>query len=283
MVRPKKHGLTYFPFDVDFFDDEKIFTIEAMHKDTGGLTVVKLLARIYRDGFLMFWDDRQAIRFSRKNNIALDKLNQIIEDCVAEGIFNKKLYNDQKILTSRGIQTRFFLAAKRRDEIQVRKDHFLADIGKCKNVVIVDINPSYCNINPPLTGQDVTLTLVNDVSSTQRERESKEKVKNKKTLANSKNGIALAFTEFWELYPKHPNKSRKKACLSKYESKVFKWTPELQIDIIAGLNRWITSESWKKGFMHAPHKFLHEEMWKEHPEQYKPENKRGGMDAYPED
>lgn len=42
MARPNKMGLDYFPFDVDFFNDEKIVAISGEFGIKGEIVVIKL-------------------------------------------------------------------------------------------------------------------------------------------------------------------------------------------------------------------------------------------------
>ena len=53
MARPNKTGLDYFPFDIDFFDDEKIMAISGEFGIKGEITTVKLLCAIYRNGYFI--------------------------------------------------------------------------------------------------------------------------------------------------------------------------------------------------------------------------------------
>jgi hypothetical protein len=43
MARPSKTGIDYFPFDIDFFNDDKIQLIEAEFGIKGGYIAVRLL------------------------------------------------------------------------------------------------------------------------------------------------------------------------------------------------------------------------------------------------
>ena len=57
MARPNKMGLDYFPFDVDFFNDEKIVAISGEFGIKGEIVVIKLLCAIYRNGYFILWND----------------------------------------------------------------------------------------------------------------------------------------------------------------------------------------------------------------------------------
>ena len=46
MARPIKNGLDYFPFDVQFFSDDKIVAVSVEYGLKGEISVVKLLCAI---------------------------------------------------------------------------------------------------------------------------------------------------------------------------------------------------------------------------------------------
>lgn len=60
------------------------------------------------------------------------------------GLFSLPLFNDYGILTSRGIQKRYFEAASRRKDVPVIKEHVLLseqEIEKYPNLSIVSLYP----------------------------------------------------------------------------------------------------------------------------------------------
>lgn len=117
MARPNKSGLDYFPFDVDFFEDEKIEAIFVEFGIKGEITVVKLLCAIYRNGYFILWNDRLKIKLLKNlPGVSSELLEQIIKRLVKWDFFNENLFNSASILTSTGIQKRFFSVAKRRKQ-----------------------------------------------------------------------------------------------------------------------------------------------------------------------
>lgn len=115
MARPKKTGLDYFPFDVDFFEDEKIVCIAGEFGLKGEIAAVKLLCAVYRNGYFAEWNDRLKMKMLRSlPGISPELLEQIVERLVKWDFFDKGLFDSAKILTSRGIQKRFLQASKRR-------------------------------------------------------------------------------------------------------------------------------------------------------------------------
>lgn len=115
MARPKKTGLDYFPFDVDFFEDEKIIAIAGEFKIKGLITTIKLLCAIYRNGYFIEWNEILRLKLvCQIPEVSVGLIEQIVNRLVKWGFFDKNLFYSAKILTSKGIQRRYFEAVKRR-------------------------------------------------------------------------------------------------------------------------------------------------------------------------
>lgn len=115
MARPQKKGLDYFPFDVDFFFDEKIVAIAGEFGIKGEIVAVKLLCAVYRNGYFIEWSEMLQMMLLRNlPGISAELLNQIVKRLVLWGFFDKTLFDSANILTSRGIQNRFFKGTQRR-------------------------------------------------------------------------------------------------------------------------------------------------------------------------
>lgn len=113
MARPKKTNLDYFPFDVDFFDDEKIVAIAGEFGIKGELTTIKLLCAIYRNGYYIEWNEMLQTKLARLlPGVSLELLNSIVSRLVKWGFFDPNLFSTARILTSRGVQRRYFDATK---------------------------------------------------------------------------------------------------------------------------------------------------------------------------
>lgn len=116
MARPKKQGLDYFPLDVDFFQDEKIVSITGKFGLKGQITVLHLLGAIYRvSGYFLRWDElTQAKLLAELPGISEQLLDDIVNYLVRWDFFDEVLFCSAKVLTSKGIQKRYFEAVKRR-------------------------------------------------------------------------------------------------------------------------------------------------------------------------
>lgn len=146
MARPKKSGLDYFPFDVGFFDDPKIACIGGEFGVKGELTAVKLLCAIYRNGYFALWDNRLQMALLRQlPGVSAELLNLIVHRLVKWGFYEQSLFDTAKVLTSRGIQQRYFEATSRRIYSNGELPYLLVDVGRkpisvCRNGVSDYIN-----------------------------------------------------------------------------------------------------------------------------------------------
>ena len=143
MARPNKEGLDYFPFDVDFFSDEKIGSISGEFGIKGEITAIKLLCAIYRNGYFILWNDALKMSLLRGlPGISLELLQQIVTRLVRWGFFEQTLFSTVSVLTSKGIQERYFKAIKRRKDSS-NYPYLLVNVDNNKvNVSNNDINVS---------------------------------------------------------------------------------------------------------------------------------------------
>jgi hypothetical protein len=159
MARTIKQGLDYFPLDVDFFTDEKIEFASARFGSKGELIAIKLLCKIYRNGYYTTWNDDDAIMFAKRvGEVTPALVNDVIVELVKRDFFDKGIFNSFKILTSRGIQRRYLEAAERRKSVTIEEAYLLIDTSKFINVHInpinVDINSKKGNIGTQRKGKE---------------------------------------------------------------------------------------------------------------------------------
>jgi len=115
---------------VDFFDDEKIQFVSAKYGELGEIITIKLMCRIYRNGYCIKWGEDEALLFSSKigDNITYDLVISVVNELLKRNFFNKKVFGEFKILTSNGFQKRFLEATRRRKKVEMIKEFILADI-----------------------------------------------------------------------------------------------------------------------------------------------------------
>lgn len=108
MARPIKYSLDYFPFDVDFFSDEKMIAINGEFGIKGEITTIKLLCAVYRNGYFIEWTEMLKFKLLKElPGVSAELLDQIIKRLVKWGFFDTALFDSASILTSRGIQRRY--------------------------------------------------------------------------------------------------------------------------------------------------------------------------------
>lgn len=144
MARPIKQGLDYFPFDVDFFSDEKLYAISGEFGIKGEITTIKLLCAVYRNGYYIEWTEMLKFKLLKElPGISADLLDQIIKRLVKWDFFDKSLFDSASILTSKGIQRRYQTISAKMHRKNAISEYCLLDIpptqetppkGKAKTV-----------------------------------------------------------------------------------------------------------------------------------------------------
>ena len=118
MAKIEKSRLDFFPLDIDFFEDEKIVAISSEFGCKGELAAVKLLCEVYRNGYYMEWKEPVRIKLMKKMpGVSAGLLENIVRRLVRWGFFDQTLFHSASILTSRGIQRRYFSSYSRRFKV----------------------------------------------------------------------------------------------------------------------------------------------------------------------
>ena len=144
MARPMKDGVEYFPLDVSL--DEKFELIEAEFGLTGFAVVVKLYQKIYQHGYYCEWTNEVALLFGHRIGLGSNAVSEIVNASIRRGIFDESMFDKYHILTSRGIQERYFEAVIRRKCVKVKKAYLLVNVTQILNEDnILWVND---NINP---------------------------------------------------------------------------------------------------------------------------------------
>ena len=109
MARPQKVGLLYFPLDVDIFEDPKVEKVTSRFGPVGDGILVRLLCRIYREGYCTAFDEDVARSIALKvgDRELYATVMGVVEKLLQAGFFDEGMYREFGILTSRGIQRRY--------------------------------------------------------------------------------------------------------------------------------------------------------------------------------
>lgn len=148
MARPIKQGIDYFPLDVGFLDDIKVRRIMRSCGLQAVAILICLLGNIYKDeGYYMQWDEDISFLVADKVGTSDGAVIATVEKAVQVKFFDEELFRRYKILTSKGIQTRFLTAVARRKSIDIIPEYMLVEatafvksVNVCKNPVNVCSN-----------------------------------------------------------------------------------------------------------------------------------------------
>ena len=137
-----KSGIDYFPLDVTL--NAKFELIEAEFGLTGFGVVVHLLQEIYgKAGYYIEWTEEVALLFARKVGLGGSVVSEIIEASIRRGMFDKEKYDKYHVLTSKGIQERYFEAVSRRKTLEVDYNILLVDVAQ----ILPNVYISAKNVN----------------------------------------------------------------------------------------------------------------------------------------
>lgn len=190
MARPRLKGLLYFPFDIDFFEDNKIRILKARYKSDGVLIYLFLLCEIYREGYYIKVDDDFEYIISDELGIDQNKVKQVLNFLLKRSLFDNTLFSLDKVLTSAGIQRRYQLGIKER----MRKSRTPLEVGRYWLLNEEDTEPFIkCTLFEDNPGKHKSFSGKNSLNS--------EKNDTKKSKVNNKNNnIAFEHPELEQAF-----------------------------------------------------------------------------------
>ena len=210
MARPNKAGIEYFPLNTDIDQDDKLQMIEAKYPEHGFAIIIKLLMKIYKEGgYFYHWGEKEQLLFAKRiPKTNLEYIQKVINDAAKWELFDQEIYTKYNVLTSNGIQKRFFEIAQRRTRIDIVAEYWV-------------------NVDSNL--QDVNINLKNVDGGTQRKG---KEIKGKEIKGKeSKTGVTsippkILFDIYLELnenlpQPKAFSKDREKKCRVRLQNKSF--------------------------------------------------------------
>ena len=179
MANRAKTGLEYFPLEVTLFSDIKCRKMIRKYGSDAITLYLYLLCRIYEDGYYIELDED--LMFFAAETLKLDEnlVNEMLNFMLKIGIFDENLAKKEKLLTSKGIQIRYFEIAKiSRRKKSVEKFSLI-------NVQESSINVQESSINVQDSRNIVQLSP-NNVHSGHKEKERKGKERKEKEKKSEK-------------------------------------------------------------------------------------------------
>lgn len=184
MGRQLKQGLDYLTLDVDFFESVKVRKIK---KDCGNQSIpilIALLCNIFREeGYYVKYDNDLAFLIAEQFGVSEGAVEDTVRKAVSVEFFDSHMFQKYGILTSHGIQQRYFDAVARlkRKSVKVTGD-FL-----CKNIS-PGINTDFL--------RDKSNNLWNKSDKVEEEVEEEEEVEDK---ASSSPGLEKSIKKWMDM------------------------------------------------------------------------------------
>ena len=139
MARPLSRGIEYYPLDVDFLNDLKIKKIMKSCGPNSIAIIILLLGNIYGDeGYFMKWDEDVCFLVADAVGAKEVYVKEVLKKCLQVDLFSNELFEKFKIITSKGIQKRFFEITKRRKRENLIDDYLLVNVTET-GVIVAEI------------------------------------------------------------------------------------------------------------------------------------------------
>lgn len=202
--RPPKKGINYAGWSVDIFDnDTKIDKLLDAYGWDGFGIYFYLCQRAYGgEGYFYQWSYDDCASTSRKmgGGIGSGTVRETVGYCLQIGLFDKRLFDRWGVLTSRGIQRRYWEVVKGRDVRTVISDYWLLQDDECKGLLKTPLNSNLSegNANFPAGNTNYPEGNANSPSI-------KESKVNKSKVNNNARAIER-FDFFWCCYPLDKNR-----------------------------------------------------------------------------
>lgn len=264
-------GVSYFPLYCTL--DEKFELLEAEYGLKGFAIVVKLFQRIYKEhGYYCEWNNDISLIFAKqcgfsnvgesgKNNRdfpggadgsspsgrSKNLIDHVIAASLRRGIFDKKIFENYSILTSRGIQRNFLRIVRNRKNVEIKKEYLLLSDAEIKgNVVIID--DSY----------------VRNEESYVRTEQSKVKESKGKEKEISR---ASRFEDFWSAFP---NRQRRHLAEKAYCDLILSGTVK-EDDLVLAAQNYADHVRESEDRMFFPNNFLEKYAFEDYLQPKEPE------------
>lgn len=153
--RPKQ-GIDYSGWSVDIFDGDKKIDKLLDAKGWKGFGIYFFLCqRAYKvNGYFYEWGYDDCATTARKmgGGISSGTVKETVDYCLQVDLFDKRLFDEWGVLTSRGIQRRFWTVLSERRNKTVYSEYWLLKPEECKGLVKVSLFPDVQPTNSYLQG-----------------------------------------------------------------------------------------------------------------------------------
>ena len=243
MARPKKAGLEYFPFDVDFFSDKKIKRLRASYGNDGVTVYIYLLCEIYRNGYYVEYDDDLILDISDELNITTNAITQILNYLFSRSLLvaiESKLAASVKVITASSVQRRYQAAKKgAKRDIEVAAEFWVLKNNETESFIKVRPLNGFSENNADNSEKN---PCNSENNHTKESKEKESKVKESKAEETASPSLApSALDKLISDYGKET--------VDKYADRVRSWYADKGIpltDLEATVRKWLEQDGVKK-------------------------------------
>lgn len=112
MARPVKWGLDSFPLDVNFFGNRKIGRLRRKHGVNGVMLYLQILCCLYKKGYYLDYNGDLVFDLSYVMRLSEEETSDMILSMISFGLFDKVIFKNRRVLSSKSIQMRYLVAKK---------------------------------------------------------------------------------------------------------------------------------------------------------------------------
>lgn len=161
-----KRKLDYAGWSTDIFDnDTKIDKLLDAQGWIGfGIYFFLCQKAFGSDGYFYKWGFDDCASTARKmgGGVGSGTVKETVDYCLHIGLFNKRLFDEWGVLTSKGIQRSYWAVAKSRRDKAVAKELWILKESECDGVVFVPLNSDMSETNSNLSVTNDDLSATND-------------------------------------------------------------------------------------------------------------------------
>ena len=215
--RPKQ-GIDYAGWSVDIFDGDKKIDKLLDAKGWKGFGIYFFLCqRAYKvNGYFYEWGYDDCATTARKmgGGISSGTVKETVDYCLQVDLFDKRLFDEWGVLTSKGIQRSYWAVAKSRRDKAVAKELWILEESECEGVIFVPLNTDLSETNSNSSATNYDMSATNDTVV-------KGSVVNSIYIAHSDESrdtesLDQFYESIWKLYPVKKGKGQ----VSKTKKKV---------------------------------------------------------------
>lgn len=218
MAGKAKRKLDYAGWSTDIFDnDTKIDKLLDAQGWIGfGIYFFLCQKAFGSDGYFYKWGFDDCASTARKmgGGVGSGTVKETVDYCLHIGLFNKRLFDEWGVLTSKGIQRSYWAVAKSRRDKAVAKELWILEESECEGVIFVPLKSDMSETNSNLSVTNDDLSATNDTVV-------KGSVVNSIYIAHSDESrdtesLDQFYESIWKLYPVKKGKGQ----VSKTKKKV---------------------------------------------------------------